>query len=80
MSKCIKCGCRFVGIPEQPTQDHLCKYCEITELRQTVKDFSMMMGRVLHRLRLEPHSQDLDRLIALADDLILRKGKSSPLK
>jgi hypothetical protein len=33
MGKCIKCGTNFVGTPEQPPADALCKYCEIEQLK-----------------------------------------------
>jgi hypothetical protein len=33
MGKCIKCGSNFVGTPEQPPSDGLCKYCEIDQLK-----------------------------------------------
>lgn len=33
MGKCVKCGTNFVGTPETPAPDGLCKYCEIEQLR-----------------------------------------------
>ena len=33
MSKCTKCGCNFVGAPEQMLPNGLCKYCEIESLK-----------------------------------------------
>jgi len=39
MGKCIKCGVRFVGIPEHPIPDHLCKACEITDLKKQLAEW-----------------------------------------
>jgi len=33
MGKCTKCGVSFVGTPENPPADGLCKYCEIDQLK-----------------------------------------------
>jgi len=33
MGKCIKCGTNFVGTPENPPPDGLCKYCQIDALK-----------------------------------------------
>lgn len=33
MGKCTKCGTNFVGTPENPPADALCKYCEIEQLK-----------------------------------------------
>jgi hypothetical protein len=32
MSKCTKCGCNFVGTPENPPVEQICKYCLIEQL------------------------------------------------
>jgi hypothetical protein len=39
MGKCIKCGTNFVGTPEQPPADALCKYCEIEVLKATIEHY-----------------------------------------
>ena len=33
MSKCTKCGAQFVGLPEHPVPDGLCRVCENDKLR-----------------------------------------------
>lgn len=33
MGKCVKCGTNFIGTPEHPAKDGLCKYCEIEQLK-----------------------------------------------
>jgi len=35
MGKRVKCGSSFVGTPEQPPADGLCKYCEIQQLKES---------------------------------------------
>ena len=37
MGKCIKCGVNFIGTPETPVPDHLCKSCTIEDLRDYVR-------------------------------------------
>lgn len=34
MGKCTKCGTNFVGTPENPLGDGLCRYCERDQLRE----------------------------------------------
>ena len=35
MSKCTKCGVNFVGTPEYPPGQGLCRYCEIQQLKRS---------------------------------------------
>jgi hypothetical protein len=38
MAKCIKCGVNFVGTPENPPIDGVCKWCLITEMALSIKE------------------------------------------
>jgi len=38
MGKCTKCGISFIGIPERINPDHLCKVCEIADLKKQLAE------------------------------------------
>lgn len=44
MGNCIKCGTNFVGTPENPPADALCKYCEIDRLKAEVERLTMELN------------------------------------
>ena len=48
MSKCIKCGTNFVGTPENPPTEGLCKYCEIQDLKQQLTAARADAERLAH--------------------------------
>lgn len=45
MGKCTKCGCNFVGTPENPTPDQLCRYCQMAELKQQLSSAQADINR-----------------------------------
>lgn len=65
MGKCIKCGTNFVGTPENPPQDGLCRYCEIEQL----KDHNSKLRKALVGLvgcDTKPELEAMDTAIRLA--------------
>lgn len=38
MSKCLKCGTRFIGTAENPPKDGLCRYCEMDRLKIALEE------------------------------------------
>lgn len=80
MGKCIKCGTSFVGTPENPPVDALCKYCEIDQLKA-----DLAAERIQHHAqkseRERLHKSVLEQLkntIRVIDALIDRYVDGSP--
>ncbi len=76
MGKCSKCGTNFVGTPENPPMDGLCRYCEMDVLKSdNAKLRKVLVGLVgadgpeldgmEALIRISPHASVEDRAITI---------------
>lgn len=78
MSKCTKCGARFIGTAANPPADQLCRYCEMDRL----KDALDMQRDEFMRIKalLSPAGSAMDsEIIGLCDRAILNIEQVVPV-
>lgn len=78
MGKCTKCGTNFVGTPENPPPDGLCRYCEMDRL----KDALDMQRDEFQRIKaLLEHSDDSrnEEVVGICDRAITNIEQTVPV-